>query len=76
AASNVDITVGAVTLKKKTHTEKDYGDSLVLWSHSFINYIYIYDRLFGTEHREDWGKHETPRARYSRRGLQSGGFRR
>ncbi|KAG5962158.1 hypothetical protein E4U57_007249 [Claviceps arundinis] len=34
-ASNVDITAGAFTLKKKTHTEKDYGDSLVLWLHSF-----------------------------------------
>ncbi|KAG6090081.1 hypothetical protein E4U31_007953 [Claviceps sp. LM219 group G6] len=51
-ASNVDITAGAFTLKKKTHTEKDYGDSLVLWLHSFINYMYIYERLFGDKHRD------------------------
>ncbi|KAG6099246.1 hypothetical protein E4U31_004483 [Claviceps sp. LM219 group G6] len=48
--SNVDITSGRFTVKKKNHSPSEYASDPLIFLNSFANYIFVYHRLFGREH--------------------------
>ncbi|KAG6249539.1 hypothetical protein E4U49_008213, partial [Claviceps purpurea] len=49
-ASNVEISSGTLTVKKKNYTPADYGKNNHIWVTAFVNYKYVYSRLFGRQH--------------------------
>ncbi|KAG6113886.1 hypothetical protein E4U31_007656 [Claviceps sp. LM219 group G6] len=48
--SNVDISSGQFTVKKKNHSPSEYASDPLIFLNSFANYIFVYHRLFGREH--------------------------
>ncbi|KAG6131083.1 hypothetical protein E4U12_003901 [Claviceps purpurea] len=48
--SNVDISSGQFTVKKKNHSPSEYASDPLIFLNSFANDIYVYHRPFGREH--------------------------
>ncbi|KAG5935000.1 hypothetical protein E4U59_005872 [Claviceps monticola] len=48
--SSVEISSGQFTIKKRNHLPPEYTNDPLVFVHSFLNFIYIYYRLFGSEH--------------------------
>ncbi|KAG5933231.1 hypothetical protein E4U59_006994 [Claviceps monticola] len=49
--SSIDISAtGTLTVKKRNHAQSEYGTNPLVYMHAFLNYTYMYGRLFGTEH--------------------------
>ncbi|KAG5945104.1 hypothetical protein E4U59_006388 [Claviceps monticola] len=50
-SSSIDTSAtGILTIKKNNHSQSEYGSNSSVYAHAFINYQYIYARLFGAEH--------------------------
>ncbi|KAG5944672.1 hypothetical protein E4U59_006958 [Claviceps monticola] len=49
--SSIDISAtGILTVKKRNHSQSECGSNPLVYMHAFLNYTYIYGRLFGAQH--------------------------